>query len=95
MSQPDNRKPTHHARTASRVFSGEAVVITPSENMVRMFNPIGSRIWELADGTRTMDDITLMLTQEFDVDSDHARQSATIFVEDLAARGLLSFEETE
>ncbi len=93
MSQTDNRRPAHHSRTASRVFSGEAVVITPAENMVRMLNPIGSRIWELADGTRTMDDIATTLTGEFDVDFDHARRSVTTFVEDLAGRGLLSFEE--
>ncbi len=95
MSQTDTRRPSHHSRTASRVFSGEAVVITPAENVVRMLNPIGSRIWELADGTRTIDDIASVLTGEFDVDFAHAHQSATTFVEDLAARGLIAFEESE
>jgi hypothetical protein len=58
-----------------------------------MFNPIGSRIWVLADGTRTNDDIAVLLTEEFDVSLDHARRSVASFVDDLAARGLLLFDE--
>jgi hypothetical protein len=94
MIHTDHRRPTHHRRTASRVFSGEAVVISPAENMVRMFNPIGSRIWELSDGSRTIDDIALLLSQEFDVTLEHAHQSTADFIDELAAKGLISFEES-
>jgi len=78
-----------HPRTASRVFSGEAVIISPAENMVRMLNPVGSRIWELCDGSRTLDQIATVLTEEFDVDADHAHQSVDVFVAELAAKDLL------
>ena len=91
MNQPDNRIPTHHPQTAARVFSGEAVIITPAENTVRMLNAVGSRVWELADGTRTVEAIAGVLTQEFDVDLAQARESATQFVDELAAKGLLTF----
>ena len=63
MTQPDNRIPTHHPQTAARVFSGEAVIITPAENTVRMLNTVGSRVWELADGTRTVDEIAGVLAR--------------------------------
>ena len=85
------RKPIHHPQTASRVFSGEAVIITPAENKVRMLNPVGSRIWELADGTRTVDAIATMLAAEYEVDPAHARQSTQNFVADLVAKSLLSW----
>ena len=91
MNQPDNRIPTHHPQTAARVFSGEAVIITPAENTVRMLNAVGSRVWELADGTRTVEEIAGVLTQEFDVDLAQARESATQFIDELAAKGLLTF----
>ncbi len=91
MEQPDERKPIHHPRTASRVFSGEAVVISPAENLVRMFNPVGSRIWELADGTRTMEQIAIVLTEEYEVDLAHARQSVATFVDELVAKRLLAW----
>jgi hypothetical protein len=81
----------HHPQTAARVFSGEAVIITPTENTVRMLNTVGSRVWELADGTRTVDEIAGVLAAEFDVDAAQARDSAAGFVDELAAKGLLAF----
>ena len=81
----------HHPRTASRLFSGEAVIISPAENAVRMLNPVGSRIWELCDGRRTLDEIAAVLTEEFEVDRAHARQSATEFVAELLDKELLTW----
>lgn len=91
MDVSDDRIPTHHPRTAARIFSGEAVIITPAENMVRMLNEVGSRVWELADGTRTVEQIAAALTMEFDVNLSQARASATSFVDELAAKGVLAF----
>ena len=91
MEPLDQRIPAHHPRIAARVFSGEAVIITPAENMVRMLNEVGSRVWELADGTRTVEQIAVALTQEFAVDLPQARSSATAFIDELAAKGLLAF----
>ena len=91
MLVSDDRKPIHHPRTAARVFSGEAVIISPAEHMIRMLNPVGSRIWELADGTRTVDAIAAILAAEYEVDPAHARQSTQDFVADLVAKSLLSW----
>ena len=89
MDVVELRKPIHHPSTASRVFGDDAVVITPAENMVRMLNPVGSRIWQLADGTRTIEEIALVLTQEFEIDLSQARSSVADFVEELIDKGLL------
>lgn len=83
------RKPAHHPRTASRVFSGEAVIITPAENKVRMLNSVGSRIWELADGTRTVSAIVTELTTEFDVDPARAQRTTLELLDTLAAKDLI------
>lgn len=93
MNTPDNRKPLHHPQTASRIFSGEAVVISPSENMVRMFNLVGSRIWELSDGAHTVDEIVAALVEEYDVDSAQAREGVERFVDDLVGKNLIAFAE--
>lgn len=92
MDGLDTRKPMHHPRTAARIFSGEAVVISPAENTVRMLNPVGSRIWELADGTRTQEEIAAALTREYDVALPDARRSVAEFVEQLVARELLIWQ---
>ncbi len=89
MTQGDDRRPVHSAATASRVFSGEAVVISPAENTVRMFNDVGSRIWALADGQHTVDEIGGILVSEYQVEREQAVAAVRRFVDDLLARGLL------
>ena len=83
--------PRHSPRVAARIFSGEAVVITPIENMIRMFNPVGSRIWELIDGTRTVSDIAATLVAEYQVDPDKAIVEVEGFLNELSERGLIEY----
>ena len=92
MTQPDNRIPTHHPQTAARVFSGEAVIITPADNVIRMLNPTGSRIWELADGTRTIAQIVETLTAEYDVDETHAERTTLELLDTLADKGMIIWD---
>lgn len=87
----DMRIPIHHPRTAARVFSDEAVIISPDENTMRLLNKVGSRVWELADGTRTLEEIAVALTAEFEVDLPQARASVVAFVEELMGKGLLTW----
>lgn len=93
MTTGNQRRPIHDPSTASRVFSGEAVVISPAENTVRMFNTIGSRIWELADGSRTFDEIAGVLVQEYEVTPETAAENVERFVGELVEKGLLTFAE--
>ncbi len=87
----EQRIPTHHPHTASRLFSGEAVVITPAENTVRMFNPVGSRIWELMDGQRSIAQITAALIDEYDVDPERARRTTLDFFAMLEEKDLVAW----
>lgn len=87
----EQRIPIHHPRTASRLFSGEAVIITPAENTVRMFNPVGSRIWELMDGQRTVGQIIDLLIDEFDVESERAQCTAQEFLAMLDEKNMIAW----
>lgn len=87
----EQRIPIHHPRTASRLFSGEAVVITPAENTVRMFNPVGSRIWELMDGQRSVGQIIATLTDEFDVEPARAERTTLEFIAMLEEKDLVAW----
>jgi pyrroloquinoline quinone biosynthesis protein D len=73
------------------VFGGEAVILRPAENAVVMLDEVGSRIWQLADGTRTVADIAAELTREYAVEAEEARSSVERFVEDLVERELLAW----
>jgi hypothetical protein len=69
------------------------VVITPTENMVRMFNRVGSRIWELMDGARSIERIAALLTEEYRIEYDEALASVQRFVDELVEKGLVSLPD--
>lgn len=91
MNDFTQRRPVHHSGTASRLFSGEAVIITPRENMVRMLNPVGSRIWELSDGSMTVGEIVTTLVDEFDVEPAHAERTTADFFAMLEDKKLITW----
>ena len=80
-------------RTAWRVYDGEAVILWPDDSTLNTLNPVGTLIWEAADGQRPLSAIVAMICEEFDVDPERAKQDATAFVAKLRARGLVTVSE--
>ena len=90
MNHTDRSRPVRNAGTASRIFNGEVVILDRKRNMV-MLNPVGSRVWELSDGTHTTEQIAAILASEFEVEHRLAENSVTGFITQLQHKGLLSF----
>jgi len=87
----EKKIPIKSPSTASQIINGEAVVIVPSEQMVNVLNPVGSRIWDLTDGKRSVAEIAEILTQEFDVSYETAIKDAIEFTGDLAEKKMMDF----
>ena len=75
--------PSKHPRTASRVIDGEAVIVVCDEDLIKVLNRLGSRIWELADGRRTVREIAREICSEYEVDGEQAEKDTVEFVEEL------------
>ncbi len=88
-----DRRPVRHPRTASRVIDDEAVIVTPEENLVKVLNEVGSRIWELADGTRTVGEIAEAIYIEFEVDKTQAEEDVVKFVEELEKSDMMAVKQ--
>jgi hypothetical protein len=88
-------RPVRAATVASRVYGNDAVVISPEEGMVRMLNPTATRIWQLADGSRSVEEIAVTLTAEFDVELSQARQSVIRLLTELSEKQLISWGDPE
>lgn len=58
-------------------------------------NEVGSRIWELADGERTVDDIASVLTEEYEIDPQTARADLDGFLGQLDDAGCLSWSQSD
>ncbi len=87
----ENKIPIKSASAAYQIIDGEAVIIIPSEQMVNVLNPVGSRIWDLADGKKSIRQIAEILTQEFDVSYKTALKDAIEFAGDLATKKMMRF----
>jgi coenzyme PQQ biosynthesis protein PqqD len=70
-------------------LEGETVLLLPAEEKLLGLNAVAGRIWELADGTRTLGDVVRLLEQEFDTSEKDLARDTLAFVNALAARGLV------
>jgi hypothetical protein len=67
----------------------EAVLVTPSQARVRMLNESGSRLWALADGSHTLQEMADILVAEYEVTLAIASADVLAFAADLLAAGLV------
>jgi hypothetical protein len=76
---------------AWRMIDGEAVIITPADSTMHTLNDVGTRIWELMTGTRTLREVAGVLCAEFEVEKDRAEKDTLWFAECLAKKGLIEY----
>ena len=84
--------PRRSATVVSRLVDEEAVLVHPLQGKVRVLNPVGARVWELADGQRTLGDIIRAVAMEYQVEVARVGVEVPAFCEDLVQRGVLSFD---
>ncbi len=79
-------------RTASTIVEKEAVILTPQDSMIHTLNRVGSRVWELANGTRTIEKIATTISDEFEVDKATAQVDILEFVGELQNKGMITLQ---
>lgn len=52
-------------------------------------NEVGARIWELCDGTHTIDQIAIVIAEEFEAPIDQIRADVAELLDDLGREGLV------
>jgi hypothetical protein len=82
--------PARAPTTAWRVIEGEAVILSMDSKVLRGLNAVGSRIWELIDGRRDVEQIVDVVVGEFSVAPERARADVEAFLRALADRGLVT-----
>lgn len=75
-----HRYPKKSSSSASRVVDGEAVIVQPMQSSINTLNEVGTRIWELADGSRTLSTIIHEIQNEFDIDPEIISQDTCDFI---------------
>jgi hypothetical protein len=89
--------PASHPQAISRIIEGEAVIVLPESGQVGVLNEVGTRVWELTDGRRSLEEIVAAIVEEFEITPERARQDVDAFVQELVEKEMLilSAESTE
>jgi hypothetical protein len=87
--------PRKAERTAARVVTGEAVVMVIDRRELHRLNGVGTRVFELCDGTSDVDAIACKIMDEFDVEASVALADVMQFVSELVDVGALLLEEAK
>ncbi len=74
---------TVHDQVAATVVDDQAVVILADEGVVNVLNPLGTRIWTLIDGARTVGEIAGVIADEYDVRLEVAAYDTAEFLQTL------------
>ena len=69
-------------------------LVVPDGGAAHELNPTARAVWELCDGTTTLDELVAAITQIFSVDRDVAVADVTAVVDQLDAAGLVRWADT-
>ena len=75
--------------SVSKIIGQEAVIILPAAGEVKVLNEVGSRLWELVDGKRTIAELAAQICDEYAVNPQQAEDDALDFIQRMVERKLL------
>lgn len=92
MEELQNVYPQKGENIIGSVVNGEAVLVLPDKGEVKVINEVGARVWELSDGTNSLQDLVSTICNEYDVEQEQAELDVLAFVQHLNAMGILTLE---
>lgn len=93
MMELTHKHPAPHPQVASRIVDGEALIVLADSGEVTVLNEVGSRIWKLADGSRSVAEIIETIAAEYDTTPQQAQQDVESFVRELVENQMLVLSE--
>lgn len=80
-------------QVAARMLGDEMVIMSASDSTLFTLNTVATVIWNAADGTRTLQEISEQVSEEFEVSPEMALADAKELVGDLARHGIVLIAE--
>ncbi len=79
---------SHSQSIVTRKTGNEYVLVPVTNNIADMnsvytLNESGAFIWELIDGKRTVEEIIMAVTEEYEIDYQNAEQDVFSFIENM------------
>jgi hypothetical protein len=81
------------ANQLSCSLQGEAVILNYQSGVYYGLNPVGARIWELIQESKTAPEVHQELLSEYEVDSDRCWNDVLRLLAELQQAGLIELEQ--
>lgn len=86
--------PIKNDKYVSRIIEGQALILEPESNKIKLLNSVASRIWECIDGQRTGKEILQIILDEYDVKEEIAKEHLIKFLHELFNGDLIKFKNS-
>lgn len=89
-------RPRRHRSSTTRVVDAQAVIALADTAMIQILNDVGTRVWNLIDGHRSVQEIVAAVRGQLETEgyssvSEGLDRDVEIFFEDLSAHGLITW----
>ncbi len=77
------------------ITDGEAIILMPDKDKTYALGPVGTRIWELADGGHKVKEIVDIICEEFKADRNTIIEDVIKFTTDLCKKRILRLSKNK
>ncbi len=86
---PGHSRPARSKAVAWQTIDGETVLLLPKEKELLGLNEVGRRVWEMADGETSIDQMVATVRSEYRVSIEVARADVLRFLRELMSLSAL------
>ena len=78
---------------AFRIIDGVAIIVNPETGIMYTLNEVGTHIWQLADGNRTISEIVDAIYDSFEAEKSLIAEDARKFIMELAEKQMIVIQD--
>jgi len=90
MDPEGSHPPRRHPTAGFRIFDGEATIVLPDGSYIKVLNEVGSRVWELINGQRSLEEVVDVICEEFEIGRTEADRDVREFLAALEEHRMLA-----
>ncbi len=83
----------NNEKISFRIIDEQAVILNLDSGVYYSLNEVGSRAWDLCDGSKSIRDIATAICVEFEVERETAEKDILEVMDDLVREGLIRIHE--
>ncbi|SEF80726.1 PqqD family protein [Paenibacillus sp. UNC499MF] len=79
-----------HADTEIWETEGDFLIVHTLHQSITKLNEVGGYIWSLLDAPKTLEELVMELTKEYEITMDQGLNDVNVFLHDLSQYGLIT-----